>query len=148
MGTVVRSIIIYLVIWAVFRLVGRRTMAQITTFDFVLLLIIGEATQQALLDDDSSFTNAVIAIVTLVAFDDLLTILRTRFPRLDAIMSGKPVVILHDGQPLHEPMHREHIDPADILNAARCAHGIKSITGVEQAVLETNGEISIIPKNS
>jgi len=78
MDSVLRAAAIYLVVLVVFRLAGRRTLSELTTFDFVLLLIIGEATQQALLGDDFSIVNAMVVIVSLVVFDIALSLLKNK----------------------------------------------------------------------
>ncbi len=80
MDAVLRAGAIYLVLLLIFRITGKRSLAQITTFDFVLLLVIGEATQQALLGNDFSITNAVIVIVTLLGLDLGLSLVQSRFP--------------------------------------------------------------------
>ena len=82
MDAVLRSATIYVFLLVIFRLSGKRSLAQITTFDFVLLLIIGEATQQALLGNDFSITYALIVITTLVGIDIGLSLLKQRFQRL------------------------------------------------------------------
>lgn len=145
MNTVMRAVLIYAVVWCTFRLTGRRTMTQITTFDFVLLLICGDASQQALLGKDYSVTNAAIALVTLVCADDVLTALRSRYTRLERWMEGQPIVVVHGGAVLAEPMRMEQIDEDDVLHAARLRHGLTRMDQVSSAVLETSGDISVIP---
>lgn len=148
MSTVIRAALIYLVVWLIFRLIGRRTMAQITTFDFVLLLICGDATQQALLGRDHTVTNAALVVLTLVVIDDLLTQLRLRSPRVDRLMEGQPLVLMHNGRVHDEPMQQEGVENEDILHAARHTHGITELSQIQQAVLETSGDISVIPARS
>jgi uncharacterized membrane protein YcaP (DUF421 family) len=145
MDMVLRGASIYCVVWLCFRLSGRRTMAQMTTFDFVLLLICGEATQQALLGNDFSITNAAIVVLTLIGLDLVLTSLRARLPALERVMEGRPLVIMSRGRPLKDRMARERIDVEDILHVARHTHGISRLDEIEHAVLETSGGISIIP---
>jgi uncharacterized membrane protein YcaP (DUF421 family) len=146
MDMILRGAAIYIVVWLCFRLVGRRTMAEMTTFDFVLLLICGEATQQALLGDDFSLTNAAIIVLTLVSMDGALTALRARFPRLERIMDGLPLVIMRDGKLLRDRMAKERIDAEDIMHEARNSHGLERLSDIKHAVLEPSGGISIIPR--
>lgn len=146
MDMILRGIAVYFCVWVMLRLTGRRTMSQTTTFDFVLLLIIGEATQQALLGNDFSVTNAVIVVLTLITIDRVITAWRVRSKRFERVIEGLPVVIMERGRPLSEPMKREHVDEQDILHAARHDHGIASMDGVRHAVLEPSGGISIIPE--
>ncbi len=145
MDMVLRACGIYGVVWLIFRLAGRRTMAQLTTFDFVLLLVCGEATQQALLGDDFTFTNAAIVVLTLVVLDDLCTSLRARSQRLERVMEGSPVLLVEEGRLLRDRMRQERVDVEDILHAARQTHGLSRLEQVRHAVLEPSGGISIIP---
>lgn len=146
MDAVLRGLGVYVVIWLVLRLTGRRTMSEVTTFDFILLLIIGEATQQALLGEDFTVTNAAIVILTIVMLDDVLTMLRSGFPAFERIMDGIPVLVMKDGKPLTDRLKRERIDQDDILHSAREVHGIERMDEVESAVLEPSGGISVIPR--
>jgi uncharacterized membrane protein YcaP (DUF421 family) len=146
METVLRSAIIYLILLIVFRIAGRRTLIQATTFDVVLLLIIGETAQQALLGDDYSITNALLAMVTLIGADIGLSLLKQRSPRLDKLIDGVPLIIVQDGRLLTERMLKARIDEQDVLRAARETQGLERLAQIKYAVLEPNGGISIIPK--
>jgi uncharacterized membrane protein YcaP (DUF421 family) len=97
---VVRALVIYLVIVVLFRITGKRTMAQVTTVDLVLLLIISEATQQALLGDDYSITTAVLAIVTLVVLDRAADLVKFKSKKFSRLVEGSPVVLVERGRPL------------------------------------------------
>jgi uncharacterized membrane protein YcaP (DUF421 family) len=144
--SVLRAAAIYVVLLLVFRLAGKRSLAQITTFDFILLLVIGEATQQALLGDDFSMTNAVIVIVTLVLLDIGMSLAKQRSPGLGKLLDDVPLVILQDGKLLKNRMDKARVDEADILAAARELQGLERLDQIKYAVLEQNGSISIIPK--
>ncbi|HXE79792.1 MAG TPA: YetF domain-containing protein [Vicinamibacterales bacterium] len=146
METVLRALAIYFVLLAVLRVSGKRSMAQITTFDFVLLLIIGEATQQSLVGDDFSITTGLLLIITIVGIDTGLSLLQTRSPRLDRWLDGTPVVILEDGRLLHDRMRKSRVDASDILTAARERHGLERLDEIKYAVLERGGGISIVPR--
>lgn len=146
MDIITRSAAIYLVVWIMFKIAGRRALSDITTFDFVLLLIIGEATQQALLGEDFSLTNAALVIATLLSIDVTLTLLKRRSPRLAKIVDGMAMILVEDGRPLRARMDKARIGEEDILEAARCTQGLESIEQIKFAILEKNGSISIIPK--
>lgn len=146
MDIVFRALVIYVVLIVVMRLAGRRTLSEITTFDFVLLLIIGESTQQALLGDDFSLTTAVICIVTLVAIDIAFSLVKARMPRLAQVLDGQPTIVVVDGRALERRMRWCRIDVEDVLEAARRSHGIAELERIRFAVLERNGTISIIPR--
>jgi uncharacterized membrane protein YcaP (DUF421 family) len=148
MDIVLRSAAVYAALLVVFRIAGRRSFAQITTFDVVLLLIIGEATQQALLGDDFSVTNGVLVVVSLVALDVGLATFKSRFPRLARTIDGVPVVLVERGRPMRDRMRRSQVDEHDILEAARSAHGLERLDQIRYAVLERGGDISVVPESS
>jgi uncharacterized membrane protein YcaP (DUF421 family) len=146
LDAVLRAAAIYFFLLLILRLSGKRTLAQVTTFDFVLLLIIGEATQQGLIGDDFSVTKALLLILTLVALDVGLSLLQERIPGLGLLLEGAPLVILKDGAPLEHRMRAARVDVQDILGTARILHGIERLEQIKYAVLERDGGISVIPK--
>lgn len=146
METVLRALAIYTFLLLIFRISGKRSLAQTTTFDFVLLLVIGEATQQALVGNDYSLANAMLAIVTLVGLDIGLSLIKERYKRIEKVVDDMPLVIVEDGQTLRERMDKERVDEEDVLAAARLHHGLESIRQIKYAVLERNGGITIIPR--
>ncbi|WP_313243343.1 DUF421 domain-containing protein [Stutzerimonas nitrititolerans] len=146
MDSVLRAAAIYLVVLVVFRLAGRRTLSELTTFDFVLLLIIGEATQQALLGDDFSIVNAMVVIVSLVVFDIALSLLKNKSRWLSKLIDGEPMIIVEHDQVLERRIRKARIDKGDILEAARHSQGLERIDQIKFAILEKDGKISIIPR--
>jgi uncharacterized membrane protein YcaP (DUF421 family) len=118
MDSVLRAATIYLFLLVLFRISGKRTLSEATTFDFLLLLIIGEATQQALLGEDFSLTNAFLVILTLIGIDIAMSLWEQRWPRLGKWFEGVPLVIVDHGQPLRERMQRVRVNVAEILTAA------------------------------
>lgn len=145
MDSVLRAAAIYLVLMILFKIAGRRSLAQLTTFDLVLLMVIGEATQQALLGDDFSLTNAFVVIATLITIDIGLSLIKQRSAWFSRLLDGGPTVVVEHGQVLGERLKRARIDESDILEAARSAQGIIEIQQIKFAILERNGKISIIP---
>jgi uncharacterized membrane protein YcaP (DUF421 family) len=145
MDSVLRAVTIYVAIFFFFKIAGRRTLSEITNFDFVLLLVIGEATQQALLGDDFSITNAIIVISTLIAIDIGLSLLRESSSKIGRIIDGVPLVLAENGQLLPERLHKSRVKEEDILEALRLNHGLETISQIKFAILERNGRISIIP---
>lgn len=146
MDSIIRGLLVYLFVFVIFRVAGKRTLAEATTFDLVLLLIISETTQQAMVSDDHSMTNTVLLVCTLVGADIVLSILKQKFPAVDSILDGQAVILIQDGKVLHDRLERERVDTADILESARLQLGIESLDQVRLAVLERNGRISVIPK--
>jgi len=146
MNPVMRSALIYLFLLLVFRIAGKRSLSQTTTFEFVLLLVIGEATQQALLGNDFSITNAFLVIATLIGLDLLLSRIKQVSPRFDDIMESVPLVIVDHGKLLKDRMKKVRVDEEDILEAARSLHGLERLDQIKYAVVEKTGSISIIPQ--
>lgn len=145
MDTVLRGAAIYLFLILIFRISGKRSLAEVTTFDFVLILIVAETTQQALLGEDFSVTNAFILITTLMGLDIGLSLLKERFSTIDRVMDGLPLVIVEQGKPIQLHMKKSRVDEADILEAARRLQGLERMEQIKYAVLERNGGITIIP---
>ncbi len=147
MDPVVRSAVIYVALLVFLRLAGRRTLMQMTSFDFVLLLIIGEATQNALLQNDSSVTNALLVILTLISLDIAFSYVKQRVPIVARWIEGLPMIIVRDGRPLTDLMVKARVSEFDVLSAARESQGLERMEQIKYAVLETTGSISIIPRN-
>lgn len=147
MEPLIRAAALYAVLWALFRIAGRRTLSELTTFDLLLLLIVAEAVQQALIGRDNSITTAVLAIVTLLGIDIVLALAQRRWPGVGRWLNGVPTVIVADGRPLLARMRRARVDIDDVLEAARRSQGIDRLEDIRLAVLERSGGISIIPKS-
>lgn len=146
MESVLRAAALYAFLLVLFRITGRRALSEITTFDFVLLLVIGEATQQALLGDDFSVINAFVVIATLVLIDILLSLFKERSPRVGRFLDGVPLIVVEYGKPLTERLRKARITEEDILEAARQSQGLERLEQIRFAVLEKNGQISVIPE--
>ena len=146
--TFFRVVAIYGFLLVVFRLAGKRTLAQLTSFDLVLVLVIGDATQQALIGDDFTIGTAIVAIGSLVLLDVGLGFLKSRWSAIDRLVDGLPLILVEHGNPLPDRMAREGIDLGDILAAGREQHGLRRLDEIDFAVLERSGGLSIIPKRS
>jgi uncharacterized membrane protein YcaP (DUF421 family) len=147
MESVIRGAITYLFLMLVFRIAGKRTLSETSTFDLVLVLIISETTQQAMVDGDHSMTNGALLILTLVGCDILLSLLKQWIPPLETALEGTPVILLREGKPLQDRMNRERVDEEEILEAARQQRGLERLDQVKYAVLERGGKINIIAKD-
>jgi len=142
--TVLRAIGIYLVLLIVFRIAGRRALLQMTSFDLILLLIISEATQQALLGDDFSVTGAALTIITLVVLDIVLGYIKKKTTWVDNLLDGSPVILVEYGYPQEEKMKKTGITLDDIMVSARTNQGIHELEKIKFAILEKNGHISVM----
>ncbi len=143
-----RAFVIYLFLLVLFRLTGKRMLSELSTFDFILLLIISEATQNALVDDDKSLATGMAVILTLVMLEVAMSYLKKRFKPLEKIMEGAPVVLVDRGKVIEEHLTKTHVSRDDILQTARQHRGVERMDQIKYAVLETSGGISIIPMAS
>jgi uncharacterized membrane protein YcaP (DUF421 family) len=146
MDAVFRGLAVFLLLLVIFRIAGKRTLHETTTFDFVLLLIIAETVQQAMIAEDSSFTNALILVCTLVGVNVLLSLLKQRSRKLEQILEGASVVLFEKGRLHQDRLDKERVDEQEISAAARQHHGLEGLEDVKYAVLEKDGSISIVPR--
>lgn len=147
MDAVIRAVIIYGFMLIIIRAAGKRTLGEMTNFDFVLLLIISEATQQALMGaDDYSVTHAMLVIGTLVGLDIIVSLVKQRWPTVEKLVEGTPLVLIENGRLVQKHLDHARVDLTDILAAARLA-GLERLEQIKWAVLEKNGTISIIASN-
>jgi uncharacterized membrane protein YcaP (DUF421 family) len=145
MNPVLRGVAIYLFILILFRIMGKRTLSEATTFDVVLLLIISEVTQQALVGHDYSLMGAFILIATLVSTDLIFSLLKENFKFFGRVTEGLPLVIVNEGKPLIKRMRRSKVDEEDVLEAARLHFGLQKMADIKYAILERGGDITIVP---
>jgi uncharacterized membrane protein YcaP (DUF421 family) len=145
MDTVIHAAGIYLALMILLRMSGRRTLAQATTFDLILLLVISEATQQALLGDDFSLTTALLVIVTLIGLDIAFSFLKIYVPSVNHLLEGQPMIIVEHGRPLRQRMRTARVDEHDVLEAARKLRGLEAMSQIKYAILEVSGGITVIP---
>jgi uncharacterized membrane protein YcaP (DUF421 family) len=143
--SVVRAAVIYAALLVLFRITGKRSLGQITTFDFILLLIVSEAAQNGMVGDSYSLTNALVLILTLIGIDVALSLLKRRAPLIERWLDGVPVVIVEHGRPLVDRMKKSRVDESDVLAFARRLHGLERMEQIKYAVLERSGDVSIIP---
>ncbi len=147
MDSILRAVAVYLFLLLIFRIAGRRTLAEMTSFDFVLLLVISETTQQALIGNDFSVTTAGILILTLIGLDIGISLIKVAYPRFEKWIDGVPIILIEDGHIHQDRMKKARVDEADILTNARRLQGIERLDQIKYAVLERSGGISIIPRN-
>jgi uncharacterized membrane protein YcaP (DUF421 family) len=145
MDSVIRGLIVYFFLLLIFRISGKRTFSENTNFDFVLLLIIGETTQQAMVDNDHSIVNGFLLIMTLMGVSIVLSLLKQRIPKLEKWLDGTALVIVEKGKMHKDRMDKVRVDEADILEAARKLQGLERLEQIKYAIVERNGEITIVP---
>ncbi len=145
MELVLRTVGIFAVLWLFFRIAGKRVLARITTFDFVVLLIISESTQQALVGQDYSVTGALTVVATFLLLDIGLSLLKQRSAKAAKVLDGVPVVIVENGILHRDRMEKERVDETEILMAARERLGLERLEQIQYAILEQDGAITVTP---
>jgi uncharacterized membrane protein YcaP (DUF421 family) len=141
MEIVVRAALIFAFLWLITRIVGRSTLGELSTFELLLYVTMGDLVQQGVTQQDYSVTSAVLAVGVFALLTIVLSYLSWRFPGLRPLIRGRPVVIVRDGVPLTDEMGRQRLPFDDLVEAAR-EQGIRRISDIEIAVLETNGRLS------
>jgi uncharacterized membrane protein YcaP (DUF421 family) len=147
METVIRGLALYAFLMIIFRVSGKRTLHDATVFDFVLVLIIAETADPALLGDDQSMTNSLVLIITLLLTDISLSMLKQRYNRFGKVMDGVPIILLDDGKLLPDRLRKVRVDESDIMESARSLQGLERLDQIKYAILEKDGRITIIPKD-
>ena len=144
-SVVLRALLVYGFVLLVMRLAGKRTLAEMSTFDLVVVLIISEAIQPAMTADDTRMTTAALLVLTILAADAVLGLLKDKSQAANRLLDDVPTVLIKDGKLRRQAMARERIDEDDILEAARENLGLHSLDQIRFALLERTGGISIIP---
>src|SRR5512132_2675940 len=147
MDLAIRAALLFCFVYLLTRIIGRRELSSLEPFDLILLIVIGDAIQQGLTQDDYSVTGAMIVVGTFAMLQVLVSLVSYRFPRLRPALDGEPIIVVQDGKPIERNMKRERLTLEEVLVEAR-GQQIASLEQIEWAVLETSGKISIIPKNS
>jgi uncharacterized membrane protein YcaP (DUF421 family) len=147
MDIVLRAAVVFVFIFVVMRLIGRRELGNLEPFDLILLVVTGDLVQQGITQADNSVTGALLAISTIALLTTFVSYLSFRVRRLRPLLDGEPLVLVDDGRLIERNLRRERITADDVAAEARLQN-IASIDQVRWAVLETTGEISIIPKES
>jgi uncharacterized membrane protein YcaP (DUF421 family) len=140
-----RSALIYVVVLLGLRLLGKRHVAQLSILDFVLILLISNAVQNAMVGEDTSLAGGIVAAVTLLALNYLFSNLLYRSRKAELILEGTPTLLIHNGEVILPHLAAERLTEDELLRVAR-EHGIEHLGEVKTAVMELDGTISIIPK--
>lgn len=143
MEIVIRTIVIYAFLWGLTRAMGKRELAQLSAFEVLLLVTIGDLVQQGVTEEDFSLTGAVLSVGTIGLLVILTSYIGFRWPRTRPVVEGLPVILLRDGQVLHQALKIERLRTEDLVDAAR-QQGIGDLAQVKIAVLEPDGKFSFI----
>src|SRR3954454_9115928 len=147
MDLVLRAIVLFAAVYLLLRVVGRRELAEMEPIDFVLLIVLGDAIQQGLTQDDYSVTGALVTIASIAAIQVALSYVAFRSKRMRVILEGEPVILVEDGRVIERNLRRARLAVDELAEEARLSQ-IASLGDIQWAVLETSGKISIIPKKS
>jgi uncharacterized membrane protein YcaP (DUF421 family) len=142
-----KTALIYLFLIVGLRLLGKRELGQMSVYDLVLIVVISNSVQNAMVGSDTSLVGGLVSAFILLVLNRLLTWLMVKNPHLAALIEGDPVLIVRDGQLLEQPMRQSGVTRDNVLAAMR-EHGIDNLDDVQMAVLEPDGIISIVPSQS
>jgi uncharacterized membrane protein YcaP (DUF421 family) len=143
MDIVLRAVVVFVFLLVLMRVIGRRELSSLQPFDLILLIILGDAVQQGLTQDDYSLTGALLAIGTIAVLQVFVSWIGFRFPKARPVLEGTPIVVVQDGEVIERNLKRERLSVDEIREAARL-EGIAHLADVKWAVLETTGHISFI----
>lgn len=144
---IVRTSVIYVFVVVGLRLTGRRTLGQLNTVDVVLILIIANAVQNAMIGPDTSLIGGLIAATCLLIVNVVITRLRERNRLAARFFEGSPVVLIDHGHLLEANLRRERISPEEVAEALH-EHGVENVSQVKLCILEVDGSLSVVPEDS
>jgi len=145
MDIALRAIFLYVFIVFVMRVVGRRELSSLGPVDLVMLVVIGDAVQQGLTQDDYSLTGAVIAVCAIAMMQVLSSYLSFRFARARKVLEGQPMLVIENGKLIDENLKRERMTAEEVAEEMRLQQ-IATFDEVQWAIVENNGSISFIKK--
>src|SRR4051812_8761601 len=141
---IVRSVVVYVFLLTLLRITGKRQVGQLAPFDLVLLLVLSNAVQNSMNGGDNSLTGGLVSATTLVALNFAIGAMTYRSKRLEALIEGRPMVLIHNGHLYEEIMAKVQLTHHELRAALRRA-GCAGVEEVHVAVLENNGAISVVP---
>jgi uncharacterized membrane protein YcaP (DUF421 family) len=145
MDLVLRATVVFFFIFLVTRIVGRRQLSTLEPFDVIMLVVIGDLVQQGITQSDNSVTGALIVIATIALLSVFVAWVAFRFKRVRLVTDGEPIILVQDGAPIERNLRRERLTVEEVEEQAR-QQQIESIDELRWAILETDGQISCIPK--
>jgi uncharacterized membrane protein YcaP (DUF421 family) len=145
MDLAIRAVVLFFFVYLLTRVTGRRELSSLQPFDLILLIVLGDAIQQGLTQDDYSVTGAIIVVGAIAALQVGTSFLSFKFPWASRVLDGEPIVIIQDGRVIEENLRRERLSVEEVAEEAR-GQQIASLEDVQWAVFEPSGSISFIPK--
>lgn len=144
---VLRAVVVYVFVLVVVRLAGKRSVGQFTPFDLVVVVLLGNAVQNSLIGQDTSLLGGLLLAATLIGLNWLVGWITARSPRVDRLVEGSPVLLVRDGVVFEQALRQQHLSRGDLDESLR-QQGCDDIDDVALAVLETNGHVSVIRRQS
>lgn len=145
MDIVIRAAVIFVFLYLLMRMLGRRELSSMEPFDIILLVVIGDLVQQGVTQSDYSVTGALLAVSTIALLTVLVSWTSFRFRQLRPILAGEPIVLVEDGKVIERNLRRQRLTQEEVEAEARLEQ-ISSLEEVHWAILETNGRISFVEK--
>jgi uncharacterized membrane protein YcaP (DUF421 family) len=146
MDLILRATVIFLFVYLLTRVVGRRELGADEPFDLILLVVLGDLIQQGVTQSDNSVTGAILVISTLAILTVGVSFLSVRVPRLRPLLDGDPLILVENGEPNTRNLRRQRLDLGEVLAEARLQQ-VARLSDIQWAILESSGQISIIPRN-
>jgi uncharacterized membrane protein YcaP (DUF421 family) len=142
----IRTAIIYVVLIAGLRIAGKREVGQLSIFDLIVLLVVADAVQNAMVGENATLAGGIVAAITLLSLDKILNVVTERVPRVRKLLEGEARELIRDGVVLEDALRKEGIDDDDLAAGLR-RQGVLHPSEVRLAVLETDGSISVVAKH-
>jgi uncharacterized membrane protein YcaP (DUF421 family) len=146
MDIIARATVLYFMILLITRALGRRELSEMSPFELLVLVVVGDLIQQGVTQEDYSLTGAVLSVGTIALWSLVLSYLTYRWLRLHEVIQGVPALVYGDGKPLEDVLHTQRLELEDLLEAAR-EQGIGDLSELEYAVLEADGRFSFVKRN-
>ncbi|MCE1230009.1 MAG: DUF421 domain-containing protein [Firmicutes bacterium] len=143
---VLRAVLVYGFLLLIFRLTGKRQVGQLAPFDLILLLVVSNAVQNSMNAGDNTVSAGLILVLTLVALNAAMGWLTFRSRKAERLVEGRAVVLVHNGKVVKSALEAEQITHEELMQAIR-QQGLTDLDQVRVALLENNGQISVIPRN-
>lgn len=143
MEVVIRAAVVYLLLWLVLRAMGKRELAEMTAFELVILVVMGDIVQQGVTQEDMSVTGAALVVCTMVLLAVGSSVVSKHAPKVRRVLDGRPSVVARDGRLLHDVLHEQRMVPEEVQEAAR-KRGYATLDGLAWVILEADGKFSFI----
>jgi uncharacterized membrane protein YcaP (DUF421 family) len=145
MDLILRAAAIFLFVYLITRVVGRRELGSSEPFDLILLVVLGDLVQQGVTQSDNSITGAMLVISTFTLLTVIVSFANLKLPKLRSVLEGEPLILIEDGKPNAANLRRQRLDLGEVLSEARLQQ-VAHLSDIQWAILESSGQVSIIPK--